>query len=165
VKRAVSFVAVVAAGGITVVVHQLWPRSITEESLVAQLAGSHCRFVYEVDHCEQRGIDPLRSLFIEQHDCDLWAVKCLADLKTKTAVEALKQVLETKTDIQTCDGIRPIRSLAVKYLGESGDPTAIEPLQKLLASNPVQTLSPGAAGCDPGPEDLDSISTAIEKLQ
>ena len=142
-----------------------WPRAVTEASLARQLAGAHCRFVYEIDHCEQRGIDPLRSLFTEQHDCDLWAVKCLQGFKSPQAVQTLIQVLSTKTDIETCDGSRPIRSLAVRYLGNSGDRSAIKPLRQHLSSNPTARLSSGASGCNPGSEDINGIQTALENLE
>ena len=74
-------------------------------------------------------------------------------------------VLATKTDVQTCDGVRPIRTLAVNYLADSGDRAAIEPLKRLLASNPTQTLSAGASGCAANAEDKEVIRAAIQKLQ
>jgi hypothetical protein len=141
-----------------------WPRAITETALAQQLAGAHCRFAFEAGQCRQRGLEPMRSLFLEAHDCDMWAVECLGQFKSRAAVEAMLSVIAAKTDVQTCDGVRPVRSYAVRYLGDSGDRSAIEPLRRLLASAPTQTLSAGAAGCRAGPEDLDAIRAAIEKL-
>ncbi len=141
-----------------------WPRAITESALSAQLDGSHCRFVYDIDHCEQRGLDPLRMLFTEDHDCDLWAVQCLMAFDTPEARQAMVRVLSEKSDVQTCDGVRPVRTYAVRYLGNSGDPSALPPLRKLLESKPTQRLSSGAAGCEPGPEDTTEIQNAIKKL-
>ena len=142
-----------------------WPRAITEAELAEQLAGAHCRFSYEHDRCMQRGFEPLRSLLTEGHDCDFWAVRCLSDMKSPQATKELLNVLSTKTDVETCDGVSPIRSYAVAYLGDSGDPSAIEPLQALLASSPTATLSSGAVGCSGQPEDLSAIRSAIEKLE
>ena len=141
-----------------------WPRAITESALSAQLDGSHCRFVYDIDHCEQRGLDPLRMVFTEDHDCDLWAVQCLMAFDTPEARQAMIRVLSEKTDIQTCDGVRPVRTYAVRYLGNSADPSAVPPLRKHLESKPRQRLSSGAAGCVPGPEDTTEIQDAIKKL-
>ena len=144
---------------------ELWPRKIDEGSLGRQLEGAHCRFVYENGRCQNRGIEPLRGLFVERHDCDLWAVECLSDFSSPRAVEEFIGVLKTKADVQTCDGVRPIRSLAVRYLGNSKDRSAIAPLRELLASNPMQTLSAGASGCRAGPESLERIRDAIQKLE
>jgi hypothetical protein len=162
-RHVVLFLLLVAV--LAFMAEKYWPRAITETSLASQLAGAHCRFVYDIDHCEQRGIDPLRSLFVEQHDCDIWAVKCLESFKSPQAIEIFIQVLSTKTDIETCDGSRPIRSLAVRYLGNSGDRSAVEPLRQHLSRNPTSRLSSGASGCEPRPEDIDGIKTAIEKLE
>ena len=144
-------------------IDQYWPRAITEAALAAQLEGDHCRFAYEIDHCEQRGFEPLRSALTETHDCDMWAIQCLMEFSSPQARQVMITVLSTKTDVQTCDGVRPIRSYAVKYLGESGDPTAIPPLKTLLTSKPSEKLSAGASGCLPGPESLDVIRGAIGK--
>jgi len=142
-----------------------WPRPATEAALAQQLAGSHCRFAYQIDHCEQRGFEPLRGLFSERHDCDMWAVKCLGDYKSPRAVIEMINVLLTKTDVETCDGVRPVRSFAVAYLGNRGDQSALVPLKKLLARKPNATLSAGASGCQPGLENTDAIRAAINKIE
>lgn len=144
-----------------------WPRTIDAQSLSRQLAGEHCRFAinYDSRRCEQRGFDPLRSLFTEDHDCDLWAVQCLAERKSSATVDVMVKVLTTKTDVQTCDGVRPIRTTAVTYLGNSGDVRALRPLKALLARKPKQTLSGGASGCQPAAEDTRPIRRAIEQLE
>jgi hypothetical protein len=146
-------------------IDRYWPRTITEATLVDQLAGAHCRFAFELDRCEQRGFDPLRSLLTESHDCDMWAVQCLMGYKSPKAVDVMINVLSTKTDVQTCDGVRPVRTYAVEYLGNSGDLSALPPLKKLLASNPTETLSAGASGCRAGSEKLETIRVAIDKLE
>lgn len=152
-------------GLVYVGVDRYWPRAITEAALAQQLAGAHCRFEFNLDRCEQRGFEPLRSLLTEDHDCDMWAVRCLMDDKSPKAVSVMINVLSTKTDVQTCDGVRPIRSYAVKYLADSGDHSALAPLKKLLASSPTATLSAGASGCHADPEKLDAIRAAIKKLE
>lgn len=154
-----------AIGAIIYTTYALWPRPITEAALRQQLAGGHCRFMHDIDQCTQRGIDPFRSLFVEGHDCDLWAVQCLSQFKSPEAVAGMISVLAMKTDVQTCDGVRPIRTLAVNYLADSGDRAAIEPLKRLLASNPTQTLSAGASGCAANAQDKEVIRAAIQKLQ
>lgn len=152
-------------GFIVWTVYQYWPRPITEDSLAEQLDGAHCRIAYEIDHCKQRGFEPLRSMLIEDHDCDLWAVQCLMEFKSPQARQVMIKVLSMKSDVETCDGVRPVRSYAVKYLGDSGDRIAISPLRKLLANEPMQRLSSGASGCQPKPESLDAIRAAINKLE
>ena len=141
-----------------------WPRAINESALARQLEGNHCRFAYEIDQCTQRGLDPLRSLFIESHDCDLWAVQCLTEFRSAKSNDLMIWVLEHKTDVETCDGIRPIRSYAVRYLSENGDLSTIPHLIKLKDSNPVATLSGGASGCTAKPENVDKIQEAISAI-
>ena len=157
--------AVMLAGLLAYVANTYWPRTITEESLSRQLKGDHCRFAYEIDQCSQRGFEPLRSLLTEEHDCDMWAIQCLSEFKSPEAVEVMHWVLTQKSDVETCDGARPVRSYAVKYLGENGDPSSIPVLQKLIQSNPIAKLSIGARGCSPKPESLADIRAAILKLQ
>ena len=163
--RRAALYTLLAAGLIVWAAYQVWPRPITEASLAGQLAGTHCRFAWDIDHCRQRGIEPLRSLLTEDHDCDLWAVQCLMAFKSPQATQAMIGVLSTKSDIETCDGVRPIRSYAVRHLGDSGDRAAIAPLKQLLASNPMPRLSAGASGCRPRPESLEAIRAAIDKLE
>ncbi len=142
-----------------------WPRPITEAALSQQLAGAHCRFAHSSDRCEQRGFEALSGLLVETHDCDLWAVQCLADMKSPEAVTAMIDVLTRKTDVETCDGLRPIRTSAVVYLGNAGDRRALPALRQHLASNPTASLSAGASGCSAGPEDTTIIRDAISKLE
>ncbi len=160
-----AFVVAVLVGTFGWMGYVLWPRAITERSLSSQNAGSHCRFEYGADGCIQRGIHPLRSLLLEKHDCDYWAVQCLADFDTPEARDIMIEVLKTKADVQTCDGVIPVRSHAVRYLGDSGDISAVEPLRALMASEPMETLSAGATGCDANAEDLELIQAAISKLE
>lgn len=152
-------------GSIFAGMYQYRPRAINEGSLAAQLSGSHCRFSYDADQCKQRGFEPFRSLLIEDHDCDMWAVQCLMGFNTPRAGQVMINVLRSKTDVETCDGVRPIRTYAVKYLGDSGDRSAIPPLKELLQSSPTVKLSVGASGCQPQPESVDGIRAAISKLE
>ncbi len=152
-------------GMMVVIVERHWPRPISEISLSRQLSGNHCQFAFESGQCRQRGLEPLRALFTEQHDCDLWAVQCLKEFRSEAAIAALIRVLSTKTDIQTCDGVRRIRTSAVKLLGEIGDRSALPALRTHLASQPSSRLSAGAAGCRAGPEDTDTIRGAIAKIE
>lgn len=162
--RAPSFLlASLALVGLLLAVY--WPRTPDEYALSQQLAGAHCRFAYENDVCRQRGLEPMRRLFTEDHDCDTWAVKCLSDLRSSAAVDAMITVLSTKTDVQTCDGVRPIRSEAVRYLAKAKDKRALPALRKLAASAPKQTLSGGASGCEPAYENVANIQQAIKSIE
>lgn len=131
-----SRTALVIFGCAGVLLTVYWPRAINEQSLSQQLAGAHCRYAHDHGECRQRGVEPLRRLFTEDHDCDLWAIKCLAEMQTPEAVDVMITVLKTKTDVQTCDGVRPIRTQAVTYLGNSKDLRALAPLRAHLTSKP-----------------------------
>jgi hypothetical protein len=157
--------AAVLVGAVGWMGYVSWPRTISEQSISAQIAGGNCRFEYGANGCTQRGIQPLKALFVEEHDCDYWAVQCLADFDTQEARQIMIEALKTKADVQTCDGVVPVRSRAIEYLGNSGDISAIEPLRNLMASQPMQTLSAGATGCEAKGEDLEFIRTAISKLE
>ena len=141
-----------------------WPRTISVAALHEQLQGHHCHFKYQ-DQCQQRGLEPLQRLLIQRHDCDLWAVQCLNAFKSDEAVDVLLQVIKEKTDIETCDGVYPIRSYAVDQLANNGQNRAVGPLKSLLESRPNAKLSVGASGCTPNPEDPAHIAAAIRKLQ
>jgi hypothetical protein len=141
-----------------------WPRAITEESLSAQLDGRSCHFAYR-NACEQRGLEPLGRLLGERHDCDMWAVQCLAEFDTPQAQEVMIKVVSSKTDVETCDGTLPIRTDAVNYLGRSGDASALAPLEALLASKPTSVLSKGASGCEARPEETQVILDAIAAIK
>ena len=152
-------------GLVFLAIDRYWPRNITEVVLSQQLTGAHCRFSYDIDSCEQRGFEPVRSLFTEDHDCDMWAVRCLMDFRSPATENATIIVLSTKTDVQTCDGVRPIRSYAVKYLGDFGSRLALPALKKHLASKPRSKLSRGASGCRAAPEKVEAIRAAITKIE
>ncbi len=156
--------AIVLVGLFSFGLARYWPRPITVVSLSQQLEGVHCRFAHDLSRCYQRGIEPLRSLFTKDHDCDMWAVRCLTEIRSPSVQDAMIKVLVTKADVQTCDGVRPIRSYAVKYLGELGSKSALPALKKHLATEPKSKLSAGASGCQAGPEIVDTIQSAIEKL-
>ena len=141
-----------------------WPRAVTETTIAHQLQGDQCRFAYELGQCIQRGLEPLRSLLVEDHDCDLWAVQCLSTFKTALAGETMLWVLEHKSDIETCDGVIPIRSYAIQYLGDFGDKSAIPALTRLKNSQPTARLSGGASGCLAKPENPQKIEAAIAKI-
>lgn len=62
------------------------------------------------------------------------------------AVPALIDVLLTgPNDVETGDGVLPLRSMVVKALGEIGDPAAIGPLIDKLKVREPCSLSPGAS--------------------
>lgn len=162
--RGFGLVACFLAGTGYAVFHA-WPRTPTVSELDEQLSGTHCRFIFEANQCKMRGLNPLRALLTTSHDCDLWAISCLKQFHSPDAIQVAITVLHKKTDIETCDGVLPIRSYAVSYLAENGDDTAIEPLERLLKSNPTSKLSVGASGCVARPEDTDEITRALDKLR
>lgn len=135
------------------------------DTLKAQLAGEHCRFDYASGAgCKARSEGFWQWLLREPHHCDEAAVLCLGEIKTPASYDALIGVLRSKTNIETCDGGYPIRSLAVEFLGESRYTPAIEPLRELLASGPVETYSSGASGCSADPEPVEVITDALTRL-
>ncbi len=126
--------ALVLVATLGYVLDRTWPREPTIERLERQLAGSRCDFTFESDRCAWRGFEPLAALLTTWHDCDLWAVQCLGGLPGSGAVAPLIEVLRTKTDIETCDGVLPIRTFAVSSLGRIGDRAAIEFAEAALAA-------------------------------
>ncbi len=139
--------------------------SVSVTALEAQLAGAQCRFTYEDQRCQRRGFRVADLLFSAEDECDLWAVKCLGTINSAQSTKALIGVLESKADVETCDGVLPVRSEAVTLLGLRADATAIAPLERLLASRPRMKLSSGAVGCAPRLEDDTVIARALEKLK
>ncbi|MGK7877687.1 MAG: HEAT repeat domain-containing protein [Xenococcaceae cyanobacterium] len=65
-------------------------------------------------------------------------------------VAQLLDDLHEKRNVQTCDGVKPIRSRIAKRLGSLGDPRAIDPLINILSSPDEAVLSRGASGCQAG---------------
>ena len=137
----------------------------TVTSLERQLAGEACRFEGDDDGCRLRAFHLFDLLARERHTCDLWAVRCLGRIGGPDAVQALVRVLATKADVETCDGVVPVRSMAVAVLGSLGDPSAVEPLRRLKASRPHRRLSAGASGCPAGPEGDHAIDEALRRLE
>ncbi|MCB1521823.1 MAG: hypothetical protein KDJ37_14795 [Hyphomicrobiaceae bacterium] len=141
------------------------PSSATVPQLQAQLGGAHCRFTYESERCQSRGFNVIDLLVSSEDECDLWAVQCLGTIMSEQSTTVLIRVLDTKRDVETCDGVLPVRSQAVALLGLRADPRAIAPLERLLSSRPKMKLSPGAVGCEPRPEDAGVIEQALGQLR
>ena len=114
--RAIVIIAILAF-----VTTQMWPKQLTVASLQRQLDGHHCDFEHDFNSCQRRSFNLAQYLLLTQAECDLWAVMCLGKFRSQDAVDALIRVLETKSDIETCDGVLPIRTTAVNLLGDSGN--------------------------------------------
>jgi PBS lyase HEAT-like repeat len=165
--RTFALVTILAIG-LMLITLALWPRpdKPTVAMLEGQLSGAHCGYQFEYgEECRPRQSSFFHWLLLSQAECDLWAVKCLGEIKTPAAQQQLINVLTTKTDVETCDGVLPVRSLAVGLLGDGGQPAAIPPLERHLASKPRATLSAGASGCSARPEPEAEIREALRKLQ
>jgi len=131
-----------------------------------QLQGKSCRFEHGPAGCRARGIRPLDALLLEQHHCDLWAVQCLGDLATPAARQALAGVLRSKADVETCDGVVPIRSEAIRLLGAGGDRAFAYVLQRLKDDGPrMMARSEGATGCETRTEDDRVLDEALRRLR
>ena len=137
----------------------------TVASLERQLSGHHCRFEPTHDGCRLRPFSVMDLLFRETAECEASAVRCLGTLRGSDVVPALTRVLETHADVETCDGVIPVRSVAVDLLGEMGDASALAALQRLRETHPRMKLSPGATGCQARPEGTEAIDRAISRLQ
>jgi hypothetical protein len=142
--------------------HWRWPPSAA--SLHGQLAGDHCTFEHDYSGCRLISIVSLRFLLAEKHECDHWAVQCLGEMPGQEATAALVGVLATKRDVETCDGVVPVRSAAVELLGRRGDRSAVAALRALLAGPRPMQLSPGAVGCRAGNESDAVVRRAIGQL-
>jgi HEAT repeat protein len=86
-------------------------------------------------------------------------------MRTQEAYDALIEVLGSKADVQTCDGVHPVRGLAVEALGRSGYSKAIGPLRTYMASSPRQVLSSGATGCAAQLEDTRQAEKAVRAIE
>jgi hypothetical protein len=139
----------------------------TVAALEEQLQGQHCQFQFEASKgCHAA---PMPSGWQRQrnpaHLCDIAAIECLGRLRSTAAITALTRLLETKADVETCDGVLPVRTTAVKVLAVSGQAAAIEPLRRLLTAPRKMRLSGSAAGCVPQEEPAKPIIEAITKLE
>lgn len=130
-----------------------------------QLAGAHCRYTHDWDGCHLRNDGFWQWLLREPHHCDEAAVMCLSEMNSPQSQEVLIGVLQSKTNIQTCDGRYFIRTIAVEALGRSGNPDAIPALEAYRDSAPVETISSGASGCAADPEPLEPVEEALERLR
>lgn len=137
----------------------------TAAVLAKQLAGAHCQYTHDRDGCQLRNDGFWQWLLREPHHCDEAAVMCLAEMNSPQAHEVLITVLRDKANVQTCDGTYPIRTAAVKALGDSGHAPAIPALEAYRDSAPVETLSSGASGCSANPEPLEPVAEALAKLR
>jgi hypothetical protein len=144
-----------------------WHEEPTVAALEEQLQGRHCQFQFQ----DYKGCyaAPMPSVWERQRNpaqlCDIAAIKCLGHLHSAAAITALTRLLETKADVETCDGVLPVRTTAVKVLAASGQAAAIEPLRRLLTAQRKMMLSGGAAGCVAPREPAKPIIEAIAKLE
>ena len=137
----------------------------TVASLERQLSGHHCRFEFHPAGCRVRPFSFMDLLFLERAECEAWAARCLGTLREPGVVPALTRMLETHADVETCDGVIAVRSVAVEVLAGIGDTSALPALRRLRASDPRMKLSPGGTGCEARPEGTAAIDRAIIRLQ
>jgi len=173
-RRAVAMISkwLVLAVGLTAAIafmlHEMPRDQPSVASLQRQLAGEHCHYrqeLYEAEGCRRHQLNLAQRLFLSDEECELWAVRCLGELRSPDAVSTLIGVLDTKADIETCDGVIPVRSTAVSLLGEIGDKSAIDPLKRLMMQNPKTKLSIGASGCNAQFEGIETVKKALSKLE
>lgn len=117
-------------------------------SLINQFNGHSCDYEF-FGTCQKRAIGFLERVGINSHRnqdklCVLWAAECLGFVKSPEVVPVLTQALKTEANIQTCDGVIPIRSKIIIALGRIGDKRAIAPLEEYIKSNAHEKLSAGA---------------------
>jgi hypothetical protein len=112
------------------------------DDVVAQLEGRHCRYgVDALDACEPRPRRGLLGWIVTRHEdrwtCPTGAARCLAKLgpAARAAVPALLRALDHgPQDVDTGDGVIPVRSSVIEALGRSGDARAVAPVARELTA-------------------------------
>jgi len=112
--------------------------------LIIQIKGGKCK--YRSD-CSQRNFG---EGWLRRHDkeqCIIDAAGCLGTMgpEAKEAVPELIKSLKDYANVETGDGIIPVRSSIAKALGQIGDLRAIKPLIEILASTDPVTISESAS--------------------
>jgi hypothetical protein len=141
----------------------------TIASLIEQLNGQRCDYEFLVT-CQKRDIGLLENLGIntirnKNEHCIMWSAQCLSFMKPPEAVPALITALKTQSNVQTCDGVIPLRDVIIQALVEIGDKRAVPPLEEYIKSDSYEKLSAGASGCTAKPESKQIAKEAIRVIQ
>jgi hypothetical protein len=144
------------------------------KALITQLDGGACLYKSASPDgrspCEKRDIGILERVGLwsvrnlHEH-CVMWAAACLGNARNVDAVPALIHALRVRSNVQTCDGVIPVRSTIATAIGLIGDKKAISALQMYIRTPIFETLSSGASGCAPKPESKVPASDALDRLQ
>lgn len=115
--------------------------------LVNQLNGKVCKFEIQGSACVNR---PLFASFLRRSDkeqCIIDAAKALGmmEAQANAAVPALIEALNKFRNVDSGDGIIPVRSEIALALGRIGNPSAIKALITVLGSDDSATLSESAS--------------------
>ena len=115
--------------------------------LVDQLKGGSCKFEMQGNACVQR---PFFASFLRRSDkeqCIIDSANALGVMgpQAKEAVPALIEALNTYRNVDSGDGIIPVRSQIALSLGRIGEPSAIKPLIAVLGSEDEVSLSSSAS--------------------
>lgn len=135
--------------------------------LTDQVQGKSCKYKEEAGGCVQRGF--LDSL-LRRHDkenCIIDAARCLGEMgnEAKPAVPVLIQALRNYRNVETGDGILPVRSSIAEALGAIGDESAIQPLMEVLSSaDPVSISSSASLQPTYKPVEKTSHAAVVEAL-
>lgn len=115
--------------------------------LVNQLNGKTCKYEIQGNACVSRS--QFASFFrrSDKEQCVIDAAKALGIMgaQAQSAVPALIEALNKYHNVDSGDGIIPVRSEIALALGQIGDPVAIKPLIAILTSEDSVTLSASAS--------------------
>ena len=116
-------------------------------NLIEQLSGKTCIYEIQGSACVNR--NPF-SFLIRRSDkelCVIDAAKALGMMgaRARPAVPSLIEALNKYHNVDSGDGIIPVRSEIALALGRIGDPAAIKPLIEILVSEDPVTLSATAS--------------------
>jgi len=114
------------------------------QDLINQVKGGECKYQ---DNCSKRNFWYAYAIRHDKEYCIIGAASCLGIMgpEAKEAVPELIQSLKYYANVETGDGIIPVRSSIAKTLGQIGDLRAIQPLIEILASNDPVTISESAS--------------------
>lgn len=119
----------------------------TVESLTSQLNQGKCRFENDNGMPVSRGFFSGMGRRNDVHYCVIDAAKLLVSLhkEDKEVVHILINALKNYRNVDSGDGIIPVRSEIALALGKLGDKQALVPLQEVLDSEDPVILSENGA--------------------
>ena len=119
------------------------PQDNRLEELVAQLQGKACKYELQGSSLAHRSLFASFMRRSDKEQCIIDAAKALGmmGVQAQGAVPALLEALANYHNVDSGDGIIPVRSEIVLALGKIGDPSAIKPLIVILASDDPVKLS------------------------